>query len=262
MTVEVKERGSLGRACFALWRFTWSQLLWSTSTLMLSLPLVLACLFLIRVRYSRFDDLDLAFQRFSNEFTIGVFASFLLPLTALAYGTISISNEREEGTLIYLLLRPIPRPLLILTKYLASLPLILLVTTGSFGTYCFISGPAGQTAFSLYLVPLLLLAWAYTGVFTLFAVWFRHATVFALVYALFMEFFLGNMPGLIKRVAVNFYGRSMMMQAGEPHGLEVPRRALFAPVSFEEGAWTLAGIALVALLLAMFSFHYREYHDL
>ena len=55
---------------------------------------------------------------------------------------------------------------------------------------------------------------AYVCLFHLFAVAFRHSTIIALVYALFMELLLGNLPGIVKRVAVNYYGRSIMYDAG------------------------------------------------
>ena len=42
---------------------------------------------------------------------------------------------------------------------------------------------------------------AYVCLFHLFAVAFRHSTIIALVYAVFMEMLLGNMPGIVKRVA-------------------------------------------------------------
>ncbi|MGC3972303.1 MAG: hypothetical protein QM775_34670 [Pirellulales bacterium] len=34
-----------------------------------------------------------------------------------------------------------------------------------------------------------------------------------------MEVLLGNVPGIIKQVAINYYGRSLMYDAGVDHGL-------------------------------------------
>ena len=63
---------------------------------------------------------------------------------------------------------------------------------------------------------------AYVSLFHFFAVTFRHSTIIALIYSLFMELLLGNMPGIVKRVAINYYGRSMMYAAGVHKGLERP----------------------------------------
>ncbi len=77
-----------------------------------------------------------------------------------------------------------------------------------------------------------------------------------------MEFFLGNMPGIIKRVAVSYYGRSMMYHFGAAEGLEPPPPQWFEPISAQSAALALAGIGLGGLLAALVVFQRREYRDL
>jgi hypothetical protein len=77
-----------------------------------------------------------------------------------------------------------------------------------------------------------------------------------------MEFLLGNMPGLIKRIAVNFYGRSMMYDLGGPEGLRTPDYDWFVPVSAFGAGLSLLAIAGSAVLLALLIFSRREYRDL
>ena len=103
---------------------------------------------------------------------------------------------------------------------------------------------------------------AYTCLFHLFAVAFRHATIIALIYALFMEVVLGNLPGIVKRVAINYYGRSLMYGAGAAEGLKTPDAEWFQPLSTETAQWALAGIAIGGLALALVVFSRREYRDL
>jgi hypothetical protein len=103
---------------------------------------------------------------------------------------------------------------------------------------------------------------AYVCLFHLFAVAFRHSTIIALIYALFMEVILGNLPGIVKRVAVNYYGRSIMYAAGEPEGLKPPPPEWFEPLSVSTATWTLVGIAAGGILLAAVLFSRREYRDL
>ena len=154
-----------------------------------------------------------------------VFASFVVPICALAYGTASVGGDREDRTLVFLLVRPIPRALVLLAKFTATLPLVLGLVVGSYWLYCRLAGEVGQVAFPLYLPALVYMTLAYVCLFHLFAVAFRHSTIIALVYALFMELLLGNMPGIVKRVAVNYYGRSIMYAAGAAEGLPRPTRA-------------------------------------
>jgi ABC-2 type transport system permease protein len=244
---------------FTLFWLTFRRLLWSASTLMVLLPMAGGILFLMRRRYDRIGSLDQSFQAFSN-FLIIVFVAFLVPICALAYGTSSVGADREDRTLLFLLIRPIPRWLVLTAKFAAALPLTVGLVTITFNLYCRLAGPAGDLAYQLFLPPILVSTLAYLGLFHLFAVLLRHSTIVALIYALFMEMLLGNMPGIVKRVAVNYYGRSWMYSLGSTDGLQRP--GWFEPISISAAGWTLAGIAAGSLLLAILVFQFREYRDL
>ena len=249
------------RAWITLTWLTFRRLLWSTNTLMVMLPLGACLLYILRRHYHVPEYTPREFRQFS-EFMILIFASFAVPICALAFGTASIGGDREDRTLVFVLVRPIPRALVLLAKFTATLPLVLGLVVGSFWLYCRLSGEAGRIAFPLYLPAMLYMTVAYVCLFHLFAVAFRHATVIALVYALFMELLLGNLPGIIKRVAVNYYGRSILYAAGAEQGLEPPDPQWFEPISTQAASWALAGIALGGLLLAIVIFSRREYRDL
>lgn len=252
----------LWRAWSTLLMLSFQRLLWSTNTMMVAFPLVGCAMFLWRRRYSEIDFEPRAFNAFSTEFVIFIFASFIIPICALAYATTSVGGDREDRTLLFLLVRPVPRTLILAAKLLATLPLVVGLVVASFWIYCRLAGPAGRDAFSLYLPAVFYMTLAYVGLFHLFAVAFRHSTIVALIYALFMEFFVGNMPGIIKRIAVNFYGRSMMYDLGAGLGVESPDPDWFVPVSAQAGCASLAAIAVIGTLLAVVVFARKEYHDL
>ncbi|MBX3414009.1 MAG: ABC transporter permease subunit [Pirellulales bacterium] len=253
---------ALIRAWGTLTMLSFRQLLWSTNTLMVLFPLIGCTLFLLRRRYDQIAYLPRAINAFSHEFVILIFAAFIVPICALAYATTSIGGDRENRTLLFLLVRPIPRSLVFLAKMTATLPLVLGMVLGSFYLYCRLAGAAGELAFELYLPAIFFMTIAYISLFHLFAVTFRHSTIAALTYALFMEFFLGNMPGIIKRLAVNFYGRSIMFNLGLEEGVDLPDPQWFEPVSVTTGANALIWIAVGSLALALAIFQRREYHDL
>jgi ABC-type transport system involved in multi-copper enzyme maturation permease subunit len=252
----------LFRAWTTLLMLSFNRLLWSMNTLMVLFPLGGCALFLIWRRYDRMKLASGAFDDFSEEFMIFLFTSFVVPVCALAYATTSIGGDREDRTLLFLLVRPVPRWLILLAKLLATLPLVLGLVMISFWVYCQLAGSIGQTAFWLYLTPVFYMTVAYVSLFHLFAVTFRHSTIVALIYSLFMEFLLGNMPGLIKRIAVNFYGRSMMYDLGGLEGLRSPDPEWFVPVSAWGAGWSLMGISAGAVLLTLLIFSLREYRDL
>ncbi len=249
------------RAWSTLTSLSFTRLLWSSSTMMVLLPLAGCLLFVLRRHYDHPVFTLREFRQFS-EFMILVFASFVVPICALAFGTASVGGDREDRTLVFLLVRPIPRALILLAKFTATLPLVLGLVVGSYWLYCRLAGAVGQVAFELYLPAIVYMTLAYVCLFHLFAVAFRHATVIALLYALFMEVILGNLPGIVKRVAVNYYGRSLMYAAGEPEGLARPPADWFEPLSVDVALWSLLGIAVGGLLLAAIVFARREYRDL
>jgi len=246
------------RGCGTLFWLTFDRLLWSSASLAMLFPMLVCVLVLRRWKFDGGGD---PFDRFSGEFVFTLFAGFIVPICTLAYATTSIGGEREDGTLVFLLLRPIPRPLLILVKFLATLPLIVGSIVVGYWLACWMAGSIGTLAFRLYLAPLVGMAVAYAGLFHLFAVCFRHSTILAVVYALFVEFVLGNMPGIVKRVAVNFYGRSIMAEIGADHGVTPAPERWFVPVSAADGAWMLGAIALGSLLAAAIVFQWREYRE-
>jgi ABC-2 type transport system permease protein len=247
------------RAWTTLIALSFTRLFWSSSTLMVLLPLAGCLLFVLRRHYNPPEFTLKEFREFS-EFLIVVFASFVVPICALAFGTASIGGDREDRTLVFLLVRPIPRWLILLAKFTATLPLVLGMVVGSFWLYCRLAGAVGQVAFDAYLPAVIYMTLAYVCLFHLFAVAFRHATIIALVYAVFMETLLGNLPGIVKRVAVNYYGRSILYDAGNAEGIHLPKG--FEPLSVEVASWALGGIAVGGLVLACVIFARREYRDL
>ena len=186
----------------------------------------------------------------------------MLPLCTLALSAGSIGGDREDRTLLFVLVRPLARPAILLAKVVATLPLALGTAVGSFYIFCRLAGDVGDRAYADYLPAIVLMTLAYVGLFHLFAVSLRHATIVALIYSLMIELLLGQAPGIIKRVAVNYYGRAMMFDAGRADGLKSPDPQWFEPFSPLTARWTLIGIALASLLAAAIVFQRREYRDL
>jgi ABC-type transport system involved in multi-copper enzyme maturation permease subunit len=252
----------LARALASLWWLSFCRLLWSSNTLMVALPLALGVLFVWRRDYAGIIPLSSSLEQFSEEFVLVIFAAFLVPVICLAYATTSIGGDREDRTLMFLLVRPVPRPLIFLVKLLATLPLALALSLGSFYVAGRMAGAAGNMAFQIYWPPISYMTIAYVSLFHLFAVAFRHATILALIYSLFIEFFIGNMPGIVKRTTINYYGRSMIYELGAPAGLRAPDPEWYVPLASDAARDTLIWITLGAILVAVVIFQRREYRDL
>jgi ABC-type transport system involved in multi-copper enzyme maturation permease subunit len=201
-------------------------------------------------------------QEFVSEVVLPVYVSFLLPMFCLCCATPSIAADREEQTLVYLLATPLPRPMICTAKYAASLGLALAWSVGTWAVLTQCAGPVGRRLFAPFCPAVLWSTVAYVGLFHLFSVVLRRATVVALVYALFLETLLGNMPGVAKRVAVSFYTECMILDAGAKLGLPptVGREPeLLLPVSGDV-AWTvLCVLGLIFFAAGVWRFSRAEY---
>lgn len=250
------------RAWLMLVWLSFRRLLWSANSPMALVPLAACLLFLLKRRFGAAGFSEHVFDRFSDGFLMQIYLSLVVPLCTLAFAAGSIGSEREDRTLLFILVRPLARWAVLLAKVAATLPLALATTCGGLFVFCRLAGDVGQAAWDDYLPAVFLSTLAYVGLFHLLAVAFRYSTIVALVYSLLIEVLLGRAPGIIKRLAVNYYGRTMMFAAGAPDGLTPPDPQWFEPFSPIAAQWTLIGFFVVTLGVAMFIFQRREYRDL
>lgn len=204
-----------------------------------------------------------AFLVFSNWLVFPVFISFLLPIWSLSFATDTLGGEREAGTLVWLLTRPLPRPSIYLAKFIAILPWTLGLNVGGFALLCAAAGRPGRLAFELYWFAILAGTIAFCSLFHFMSACFRRPAVVAIVYSFFLETVLGNMPGYMKRVSITFYTRCLMFGPLERLGAALPEKpSVYLAVSEPVAAWVLAGITVVMLLAGMIVFSRAQYQDM
>ena len=142
------------------------------------------------------------FYIFSHTIVLSLFVGFLLPIWSLSFATQGLGGERDGETLVWLLTRPLPRWAIYLAKFLAVLPWCLALNLGGFALLCLLAGWPGRAALPLYWPAVAGGTLAFAALFFLFGACLRRAAVVALVYAFFLESFLGAMPGYMKRVSI------------------------------------------------------------
>jgi len=172
-------------------RLTFRSMLGRRRALLLfALPAVLIVLaIVIRLVTS---DTDATTPALLHRFALGI----LLPLLALITGTGAIGPEIDDGEIVYLLAKPIPRPVIICTKLVVAIVLTIAFTTiPTLIAGVIITG--GLTAAVLgFGVGTIVGAVAYCAVFVMLGVISRHAAVIGLLYALLWESLVGNyVPG-------------------------------------------------------------------
>lgn len=202
------------------------------------------------------------FYVFANWVVYSVFLSFLLPIWSLSFATEALGGEREGGTLIWLLTRPMPRSTIYLAQFVALLPWALGLNLGGFAVLCLAAGPPGLMALTLFWPAVFVSTLAFSALFHLLSACFRRAAVVALVYCFFLETILGNMPGLMKRVSIGFYTRCIMFDAAYAQGVEPPKTTVFLPVDSSVAYGVLAAMTAGCLLVGMVVFARTQYQDL
>ena len=128
---------------------------------------------------------------------LGAFGlAILMPLLSLIAGTGAIGPEIDEGSIVYLLAKPINRHSIVLTKLLVALAVVV-----AFGVLpiavagVVLTGEVGVVTLAFTLGSLAA-GVAYSSLFLLLAVITRNAVVVGLVYALVWESLVGGLvPG-------------------------------------------------------------------
>jgi ABC-type transport system involved in multi-copper enzyme maturation permease subunit len=222
--------------------------------------MLLAFAMLVAIAWSLRGERDVL--EFTEELLLPVYITFLLPIFCLCYGVGGISSDREERTLVYLLVTPVPRPLVHLAKFVASMVLALAWSLGGMALLCIAAGAPGWGSFQLFWPATLWATIAYVALFHLLSVLFQRATIIAIAYALFLEAVVGNMPGIVKRVAITYYTRCMIFDAGAPLGMGPAGRHnpdLYLPISGQAAWIVLFVLAGAFFLIGTWAFSRREY---
>jgi ABC-2 type transport system permease protein len=133
----------------------------------------------------------------------GLGLGVMLPVTALIVGTAVLGAEIEDGTILHILAKPLPRRQIVLAKLAVSATTIAAVTA----VPMFVAGTvAHSTRFGLALaVGCLLAALAYGAVFLVLSLLTRRPVLIGLAYVLLWEGLLGNLLASTRQLSIHQY---------------------------------------------------------
>ncbi len=154
-----------------------------------------------------FDRLDSG-TNLVNAFGLTVYA----PVTTLVFATAALGDPIDDGTLVYLWLRPVARWRIGLAALLATwtvaLPMVVvpLVATAALtrGGGELVRGAAVSATVAVI---------AYGAIFVLLGLWLRRALLWGLAYILLWEGFIAIAGPNARRLAIRSYTRSLLSQA-------------------------------------------------
>ncbi|MGX2995887.1 ABC transporter permease [Streptomyces sp. JNUCC 64] len=125
---------------------------------------------------------------------LGGFAlATMVPIIGVIAGTGAIAPEIDDGSVVYLLAKPIKRPSIIFTKLIVAIAVTMAFSALPTLVAGYILNGNGQQIAVSYTVAALVGSIAYAALFLLLGTVTRHAVVFGLVYALVWEAVFGTL---------------------------------------------------------------------
>lgn len=227
---------------------------------LLLLPLALLALCaLARFLAGRNADIDRQLQGALAPDLLGAFGiAVLMPLLSLIAGTGAIGPEIDEGSIVYLLAKPLNRYSIVVTKLAVAFGV-----TIAFGVVpiavagVVLTGKVGAVTLA-YTLGALVAGAAYSAVFLLLAVVSRNAVVLGLIYALIWESLVGGIVPGAQTLSIQQWSLSVVQRAlGDSAG----RAGLEAAVGFGTGAVLLAVVTVAATVYAGRRLQTLRLHD-
>ncbi|MGY5123434.1 ABC transporter permease subunit [Streptomyces nigrescens] len=126
----------------------------------------------------------------------------MVPLIGVIAGTGAIGPEIDDGSVVYLLAKPVPRPTIIFTKLLVAIGVTVAFSALPVLLAGFLLNGNSQQMAVGYAVAAAVASVAYSALFLLFGTITRHAVVFGLVYALIWEAFVGTLIAGAKTLSI------------------------------------------------------------
>ena len=175
----------------------------------------------------------------------GIVLGALLPITALVFGTSAFGGEVEDGTLIYLMVKPVPRWHLSLSKYVVALAATLAVIMPAiFLAWLATPGNTPVRVPLSYAVGSAVGSIIYCAIFVTLGISSRRALALGLLYIVAFENVLSRNVAGAKSLSVREFALAVCKKV-------VGTASDFTDVTVSMGTvWTMGTIFLVAALVA------------
>lgn len=150
----------------------------------------------------------------------GLIPQTMLPLTALVFASGMIQDEVEEQTLTYLLIRPLPRPILYATKLVATWAvmagLAAIFTEITYAVVYRFESVAIREILpdrAAKAIALMLLALAaYASVFGLVSLFVRRTLLFGVPYIVLLEGIFANIEFIVRKLTIMYQFRVLSIR--------------------------------------------------
>jgi ABC-2 type transport system permease protein len=197
--------------------------------MLLALPLALAVL---GVTIRALAGTDVGYE----EIVVGLGLGIALPLVALLATSSVLGPEIDDGSIVYLLAKPISRRVVAQSKFVVAWGATVVFGALPLPLLGLVLAPDSRDRSLAWFVGALLAAAAYTGLFLALSALTRHAVVVGLLFVFFWEGLLGNLLSGIRWVSVGAWSRQIAATLDDTIALTVGVGTVYA---------VLAGVAVM-----------------
>ena len=169
--------------------------------------------------------------------------AILMPLLSLIAGTGSIGPEIDEGSIVYLLAKPLSRYSIVVTKFTVAAAVVVLFGVVPIAVAgVLLTGAVGSVTVS-FTLGALAAGVAYSAVFLLLAVVSRNAVVIGLVYALIWESLVGGLVPGAQALSIQQWSLAVVQRV---LGDSAASLGVEAAVGFGEALVLLTAVTVIA----------------
>jgi ABC-2 type transport system permease protein len=218
---------------------TLRELIGRKSTLLLlglaAIPPVIALIFRLS------DPAGVDPERWTARMLIALVVTIVLPLTALLLGTTVIGDEIEDGTVAYLMTKPLRRWQILLPKLGGAwiLTCALLVPSCLIGGYVAMDGSGDFAIVVGFAIAAVIGALAYNSVFVMLSLVFSRALIAGLVYVFIWEGAITSIFRGTRYLSIRHYTIGIAGWISDPK-----------PLTFDPYVGSLTAIILIAIVTA------------
>jgi len=151
-----------------------------------------------------------------------------VPLTTLVFASASLGDIIDDGTMVYLWLRPVPRHRIVGAAAAATLTVVTPLVLAPLVVAAALTGAGADVVVGAALAALFGVI-AYTGLFVMLGVRVRRSLVWGLLYIFIWEGFVANAGKTASRLAVRAYTRSILSDVALSPPLKPLRLATISP---------------------------------
>lgn len=223
------------------WRLLMGRRRWMLALLINFLPVLVCWLFVTQSGQGAPPP-----TQFFTVLMATMLLTVLLPLSGLINGTSALGTELDDGTLRYVLAKPVPRWRIIIAKLAtAAAATIVSCLPGVLIGGTIVLGTVNHVLLRGFSVAVIVASVLYAGLFMLLSLATRRALIIGLLYVIVWEGALSRLFAGTRVLSIREYS----MAAAEATGLSTTGAGPFAAGLAGTTAFTLAAVMLIATVL-------------